>query len=236
MQICEIKYATATAAENMAIDATMLEYGASIGEVMWRLYGWDEPAITFGYSQSWSWIQIYMQNFDGACIRRITGGGIVDHRHDLTYAVTIPPCHPFHRVPATDLYRDLHQHIAEILLDQGIAADIAPCRKPCGENAPGMSSGICFDAPEPFDVIKKPSGIKLAGAAMKRTQSGILIQGSLNMQGMPALSIDGFEHEFGGALARWLDCRKVVFSGSLPVDVLRRQRDRFSSVQWNQKR
>ncbi len=80
MQICEITYDSASATDNMAIDATMLDFGGKMGQVMWRLYGWDEPAITFGYSQNWSWIQAYMHDFEGVCIRRTTGGGIVDHR------------------------------------------------------------------------------------------------------------------------------------------------------------
>lgn len=236
MQICEITYDSASATDNMAIDATMLDFGGKMGQVMWRLYGWDEPAITFGYSQNWSWIQAYMHDFEGVCIRRTTGGGIVDHRHDLTYALSLPPVHPLHREPATNLYRDLHQHIAGILLDLGFSADVAPCSKPCGEGNSILPTGICFEAPEPYDVIQKPSGVKVAGAAMKRNQSGILIQGSLDLRHLPGLSQDVFEREFGRALAHWLDGERIKFSGHLPLDKLIEERDRFSSKEWNQKR
>jgi lipoate-protein ligase A len=141
-----------------------------------------------------------------------------------------------YREPATNLYRDLHSHIAEILLDQGFPTDVAPCRKTCGEGLSSTVSGVCFEEPEPFDVISKPSGAKLAGAAMKRTQSGILIQGSLSMQDLPGLSPEAFEKEFGRALSRWLNADRVKFTGTLPVDRLKEEHERFSSPEWNQKR
>ncbi len=235
MQICQIPYDTDSAAGNMAIDSTMLEFGANTGQCMLRSYGWTEPSITFGYSQKWDWIQANLVGFKGACIRRITGGGIVDHRHDLTYAISIPPNHPFHRKPALDLYRDIHTQIAEILMDNGIPADLAPCRENCGNDS-AIPSGVCFQAPEPYDVVKPATPIKLAGAAMKRNQHGVLIQGSLAMQSMPELDPETFIMGFRHSLASILEANPVEFTGTLPVEVLLREQDRFCSEEWNRKR
>lgn len=233
-QICEIPYDRATAAENMAIDSTLLAFGNEMDEAMWRLYGWTEPAMTFGYSQKWEWIQSMAGSFEGACVRRITGGGIVDHRHDLTYCLTLPPSHACYRSQATDLYRGLHEQIEAILLDLGFPCELAPCTDDCGNASTGK--GVCFQAPEPFDVIQKPSGMKLAGAAMKRNKDGILIQGSLDLRGLQGLSQDVFKREFGSALSRWLDLEKLDFTGTLPLNTLLQERDRFSSPEWNQRR
>jgi lipoate-protein ligase A len=220
----------------MAIDSTMLEFGSATGQCMLRSYGWTEPSITFGYSQKWEWIQANLAGYEGTCIRRITGGGIVDHRHDLTYALSIPPSHPFHRKPALDLYRDVHTQIAEILMDNGIPADLAPCQDKCGEIEAPVASGVCFQAPEPYDVVKPGTPIKLAGAAMKRNQHGVLIQGSLAMLAMPDLDSNTFIIGFSHSLASILQATPVEFTGSLPADVLLREQDRFSSDEWNRKR
>lgn len=236
MQICLIPYDVESAAGNMAIDSAMLEFGASTGQCMLRTYGWSEPSITFGYSQKWDWIQQQLPHFEGACIRRITGGGIVDHRHDLTYALTIPPSHAFHRKPALDLYRDIHTQIAEILMDNGVQADLAPCLENCGDEETATGSGVCFQAPEPYDVIRPGTPVKLAGAAMKRNQQGVLIQGSLSMLAMPELERTAFSSGIGHSLASILEAEAIKFTGTLPAESLVREKDRFSSEEWNKKR
>ncbi|MGA1204812.1 MAG: lipoate--protein ligase family protein [Opitutales bacterium] len=236
MQICEIPYDSATAADNMAIDAVMLDFGCRMEEVMWRLYGWDEPSVTFGYSQEWEWVRSAIPGFTGAMVRRMTGGGIVDHRHDLTYALSIAPGHPFYRRPATDLYSGLHQQITAILLDLGFKAELAPCQQPCDESAPREVHGICFEAPEPHDVVIQSTRTKLAGAAMKRNQSGVLIQGSISMNLLSGLSRKNFGSAFGSLLASWLGCSRSNFTGTLALDDLLRERKRYSSAEWNRKR
>ena len=232
-QICEIPFEKAEAADNMAIDATLLAFGCQLGQAVWRTYGWTESAITFGYSQSWNWIRTALPDFAGARIRRMTGGGIVDHRHDLTYCLSLPPVHPFHHRPACDLYRELHGLITTILLDQGYRAAQQPC--PEEGQTKGVST-VCFQSAEPFDVILLPSRAKVAGAAMKRNRQGILIQGSLNLLLLPGLDRDHFTGEMGAALARWLKVQRVDFHGVLPADILLAERERFRSKDWNQRR
>ncbi len=232
-QICEIPFERAKAADNMAIDATLLALGCRLGQAFWRIYGWSEPAITFGYSQYWSWIRTTMGDFEGACVRRMTGGGIVDHRRDLTYCLTVPPVHAFFRQPATEMYRGIHQLITTILLDLGFPAAQQPCLDKRERNA---AASICFDAAEPHDVILQPSGKKVAGAAMKRNRQGILIQGSLNLKLLPGLQRQDFMDSMGISLAHWLKVKRTRFSGVLPPEILLAERERFKSREWNRKR
>jgi lipoyl(octanoyl) transferase len=116
----------------MAWDQAMLHFGEMAGCAFWRVYGWSEPAVTFGYGQNRDWVRQAVAPFSGPCVRRPTGGGIVDHRDDLTYALSIPSTHPFFRRRATDIYRELHEGIARILEQSGFPAILAPC--------PGLSS------------------------------------------------------------------------------------------------
>jgi lipoate-protein ligase A len=236
MQICHIPHDTETATGNMAIDATLLEFGRSTEQVTWRTYGWTEPAITFGYSQGYDRVCASMPGFSGVWVRRMTGGGIVDHRNDLTYALTIPPGHPEYSCRAPDLYRRLHMLIANVLMESGIPADLAPCPGDCGKPAPSVPADFCFHAAEPYDVIQPVSGAKIAGAAMKRNHEGVLIQGSLNRDLMGGLPTADFAKEFGQLLAKWLKLETVEFEGTLPADILTRELERFASKDWNRRR
>lgn len=229
-------YAQATAARNMALDAAMLRCGQAGNCAIWRCYGWSEPAVTFGYGQQWEWVRRALGPFDGACIRRLTGGGIVDHRADLTYALSIPPAHPLYRQAALDVYRALHQGIAELYTACGIAAALAPCPGRCGTTGPARGPGICFQSPEPTDVIDPQTGSKFAGAAMKRNQHGLLIQGSLVCSSANFPDRETFTRQFGGFIEDWLAGGPSIESDSPPADSVAREEARFSSPEWNRKR
>ena len=237
MQICQIPFAYCTAVENMAIDAVMLAFGKATDQSMWRAYGWSEPAITFGYAQRWAWVELQFPDFPGKLVRRLTGGGIVDHRHDLTYALSLPPSHPFFRLPASRVYQQLHELIANVLMENGVEATLKPCLQSDRESPrAGLARGICFEEPEPFDVIHPVSGRKIAGAAMKRSRSGILIQGSLARSLLTSLDRPAFETEFGLGLAHWLKLEPVRLQADLPEDLHAAERLRFASRSWNRKR
>ncbi|MEX0331625.1 MAG: hypothetical protein AB3N64_09410 [Puniceicoccaceae bacterium] len=236
IQICHIDYLEAAAADNMAMDAAMLEFGRKNHQVWWRFYGWKEDSMTFGYSQKWRDVQAMVQGFKGSLVRRLTGGGIVDHRNDLTYALTLPPDHGFYRKQALEIYRELHQGIAEILINRGIAAELAPCGRACGEESAQSANSFCFPSAEPYDVIQAGTGSKIAGAAMKRSQSGILVQGSLDKDRLGAISAESFMADFERFLAKWLDLEPVQSGGSLPGEIIQREQERFASREWNERR
>ena len=219
----------------MARDLVMLEAGHQRQQAMWRVYGWNEPALTFGYSQTWETIQQWLAGFDGVCIRRATGGGIVDHRNDLTYALSLPAVHPFHHRAALELYRELHAIVAAILSEAGFPAEQALCPGPCkGERR--RAGGVCFQAAEPYDVIDARSRRKIAGAAMKRNALGILVQGSLDRSLVNGLDGVCFEAALASRLADWLGVSPSLPAEPLPEDDLIAEAGRFSSDEWNRRR
>ena len=219
----------------MARDAVMLAQAQNMDAILWRFYGWREPAVTFGYSQKWEWVRLSTGTLDGALVRRWTGGGIVDHRHDLTYAVSIPSSHGLHRHPALELYRELHELIAETLNELGIPSVLAPCPGRCADGG-AAPTGVCFEAPEPYDVIDPVSGSKRAGAAMKRNRAGVLIQGSLSLPGNPADFREGIIKAFGNRLPGWLQLPPSVLADPLPEGALAEARKRYASEAWNRRR
>jgi lipoate-protein ligase A len=167
------------AAENMACDFLLLQRYPRTGVPRFRHYGWHRPAFTFGYSQKISFVRTTLPadgTFD--LCRRPTGGGLVDHRDDWTYALVIPRGHPLEELRATQSYRDVHECLAAALCAQGVAA----VTKPVDSSTPaatGAPAGICFERAEFHDVVHEGSGEKIAGAAQKRNKHGLLFQGSI---------------------------------------------------------
>jgi lipoate-protein ligase A len=204
---------TAGAAENMAVDFLLLQRYPRHDAPRFRHYGWRAPAFTFGYAQKISFVQAQLppgETFD--LCRRPTGGGIVDHRDDWTYALVIPRGHPLEEVRASQSYREVHEALATALRAQGVAAVTKLAPDPdvsetvaAGLPAEGLAkAGVCFQQAEIYDVVNARSGAKIAGAAQKRNKHGLLFQGSIWRPAAEAagpVDWDRFEVDFTTALA-----------------------------------
>jgi lipoate-protein ligase A len=227
------------AATNMAVDASLL-YTLPTGIAAFRHYGWTEPAITFGYTQRIADVQATFPDDDLRLCRRLTGGGIVDHRNDWTYALAIQTDLPAAHTPATELYATLHRCIQGALNEQLIKSQLAPCQRACGQTpAKNSAPDQCFVQPTTDDVIR-PDGAKIAGAAMKRAREGLLVQGSIDRAALPdAFNFNTFAATFQQGLARELaipigtteDLRTLFDSPRI-----QQERERFESDVWRNKR
>jgi len=157
---------------NMALDDALLATAGLQGCGVVRSYGWRRAAATFGYSQHYREVEALTEL--RPLIRRPTGGGVVRHDHDWTYSVIIPPGHPWHRLRAKESYRRVHDWVAEALARLGHEVTLA------GERT-RSTPGACFVGAEADDVLC--AGRKVAGAAQRRNRSGLLIQGSVQLEG-----------------------------------------------------
>lgn len=153
------------AALNMALDEVLL--GDAVAPLM-RTYRWERPAVSFGYfgkhasiTGSWPGREI---------VRRMTGGGIVPHGEDLTYSLIVPESDAFAASSPREVYRRVHESIRSLIAGNRGAAILA---------APPMQAGTgaCFESPAEFDLLAQ--GRKIAGAALRRTKRGLLLQGSI---------------------------------------------------------
>jgi len=212
-----------SAAENMATDFLLLQrYPSAPAAVRLRHYTWQRPSITFGYSQKYALVCEQLAALAPASghfdlTRRATGGGLVDHRNDWTYALVIPRGHDLEARPASQSYRLVHEALATALTRQDVPAVLKlpsdACDAPklvANKNAPAAQ---CFQRAECFDVIRaeRPSNnqpeTKIAGAAQKRTKHGLLFQGSVSRAaaGGETTNWEQFYTDFSRALARLLD-------------------------------
>ena len=230
---------TGGAAENMAIDFLLLQRYPDAAVARFRHYGWHRPAFTFGYSQKFAFVQSQLpsgERFD--LCRRPTGGGLVDHRDDWTYALVIPRGHPLEDMRATQSYREVHEALAAALRAQGVEAVTQPVRE--SDPAAATPAGVCFQRAEIHDVVHAPSGEKIAGAAQKRNKRGLLFQGSIWRPAIPAhgpLDWDRFEADFIAGLATTLgtDAARTPWP-DLSDDEVGALTEQYSSPEWNEGR
>jgi lipoate-protein ligase A len=227
------------AVENMARDLLLLESYPRPATLRLRHYSWEPECFTFGYSQVFEWIK--GQAIHGAQLaRRPTGGGLVDHRNDWTFALAIPPEHPFHRAPALDVYRSVHEAVAEAMTACGRPATLQP-PEPELPQLPGMPKrvhGLCFAGAETFDVIDPVSRKKLAGAAMKRNRDGLLMQGSIDRWMTGKLDWTAFRAQFVRNLATRFEASEsvVVEPPVYAPELLKSAIEKIGSDHWNRRR
>lgn len=159
---------------NMAMDEALLESVARLGKPVLRLYGWSEPAASFGYFQKFT--EIEQTTLLRPLIRRPTGGGLVPHDADWTYSLAFPPGHEWYLLRAEESYRRVHEWLQAAFTRIGVETELAPC---CQKSAPGQ----CFVGHEKHDLLWH--GRKIAGAAQRRNRLGLLIQGSVQPPPIP---------------------------------------------------
>jgi len=226
------------AATNMAIDASLLD-SIPEGLAAFRHYGWTEPAATFGYAQKFAEVE-NIQNDGVTLCRRLTGGGIVDHRNDWTYALVSEASLPVSSIPATVLYERIHRTISQSISDQGIQNRLAPCPRLCGEAQKKASEpDQCFVKPAANDVVR-PDGQKMAGAAMKRSRNGLLIQGSIDRSTLPeSFNFDQFQKKLLEELSKILKINLGELEDIRPLfdsERIKAHKERFRSEEWKRRR
>lgn len=203
----------------MAVDEALMQCAE---RPVLRLYQWSEPAISLGYFQSWQ-----VAPAGRPFVRRYTGGGLVDHAHDVTYSIAAPRDSALGQLSTAESYALIHQGIAAALTALGLAVVITPC---CVESeAPG-----CFAKPVKYDLLL--NGQKVAGAAQRRTRQRFLQQGSILLPD-PSLN-DAVRAKLPSALADMLGWEYEEDYLTTPEADLARELEitRYTSKEWNLER
>jgi len=205
-------------ARNMAVDEALLR---NVGMPVLRIYEWNVPAVSLGYFQP--------SALAGGrpFVRRYTGGGLVDHAHDVTYTIVLPRAHPWMEMSAPESYCHIHRGVQAALQACGIVSELTPA-------AHDVESDACFAKPVKFDIVA-PTG-KLSGAAQRRTREGLLHQGSILLP--DAERNADLRAGFAKAFAAHLEL--LVVPGELTAAESARagelERDRYVTEAWNRAR
>jgi lipoate-protein ligase A len=199
---------------NMALDEALLRTAAQRGRALLRVYGWERPAVTFGYFQKFPTALAG----NGDVVRRPTGGGIVYHGADTTYTVVVPPGHRLHALKTGDAYCALHKAVAAVLsLTATLAPDVGPVR----------GQYECFQNPVAGDVVADDR--KLAGGAQRRGKAGMLHQGSIARRVEPQRLAEGFRQVLNAEFQPYvLTAMERELAGELT-------RTKYATEDWNRR-
>ncbi|MGB0344579.1 MAG: lipoyl protein ligase domain-containing protein [Coraliomargarita sp.] len=240
MHLVHLPNAFDNAPGNMALDSTLLQTVPQ-AHALFRHYGWIEPALTYGYTQRFREVHASAPEDIHLC-RRPTAGGIVDHRNDWTYSLVLHAALPAAKLPPAKLYTAIHQCLQHSLRKQGIHSRLAPCPRQCaGTATPAPADrSRCFANPVADDLLHTGNDAKIAGAAIKRSRHGLLLQGSIDRAALPpGFQPAPFADQFARAIAdafslttRQLPDLRPLFQQPLLDDL----RKRYASSQWQEKR
>jgi lipoate-protein ligase A len=164
--------------ENMAVDGAILEgieRGSSPPTL--RLYRWDPPCLSLGYSQPFQDVDpVRLRERGWDIVRRPTGGRGILHTDELTYSVIGPRKDPRLEGGLMDSYQRLSRALFQALRYLGLPVEIHAGKDPEAYHQP-----VCFENPSDFEITAH--GKKIIGSAQARKKMGILQHGSLPLGG-----------------------------------------------------
>ena len=165
---------------NMAIDRAILtacDRGQAPATL--RLYGWDKPTLSIGYSQNElrdvNKEQCEQRNIP--IVRRFTGGRALLHQHEFTYSLVAPIPHPGIPDNLAGAFCAVSKAVILSLEKAGVTNPEMVGKE---KRTAGMSrkrSPACFSASNHWEISVK--GKKLAGSAQRRLNGAFLQHGSI---------------------------------------------------------
>jgi len=157
-----------SAKANMDIDKELFYGFKDDNKPILRLYNWEE-SFTYGVSQKKEELGF---EYGKSSAKRITGGGILLHGHDISYCI-VTSVSSLKHVNVKKSYEVLCKFILEFYKDLGLKPAFAK-----DINAIELSkSPFCQIGFEPYDIII--DGKKIGGNAQKRSRHTILQHGSI---------------------------------------------------------
>ncbi len=167
------KYSTPP--KNMEIDNYFLREGNGF---VFRLYGWKPYGVSIGVSQDKNKVcnVDYCREKGIEIVKRITGGGAVYHKNDITYMLSCP-LDFFEEKTVLGVYKKIAQMLLAIFKSLRIECDFAgKVQKEL--RVEGMKKGVaCFLLPSDYEIMVK--GKKIVGNALRIEKNRILQHGSI---------------------------------------------------------
>ncbi len=174
---------------NMAIDRAILtacDRGQAPATL--RLYGWDKPTLSIGYSQN-ELMDVDREQCERRnipIVRRFTGGRALLHQHEFTYSLVAPIPQPGIPGNLAEAFCAVSKAVILSLEKVGV---VDPEMVGKDKRTPGMGrkrSPACFSASNHWEISVK--GKKLAGSAQRRLNGAFLQHGSILLDKDPELA------------------------------------------------
>jgi len=177
---------SASAQENMRIDAQLLDALAMRTKPILHFYEWKSPSATYGYfTDPAKHLDLEKTRSLGIELaQRSTGGGIIFHLWDFAFSVLVPATHSAFSINTLENYAFVNQAVLRALQNfLGKSLELIPTD---GVAYDESCQQFCMAKPTKYDVML--GARKAAGAAQRRTKQGFLHQGSIALQ-MPDKAI-----------------------------------------------
>lgn len=144
-----------------------------------RFFNWDmRPQATFGYVQKFAQAEAELKNWGiNKFTRRITGGGLVLHKEDLTFSLVFDL--PSRLQPGL-IYTALHGTMQAELKQAGFLASVYEGKSDYKPQTSGGKVQNCFTNPVADDLMQGAK--KVLGGAIRRFDKRVLYQGSLQIK------------------------------------------------------
>ncbi|MGB7630634.1 MAG: lipoate--protein ligase family protein, partial [Candidatus Deferrimicrobium sp.] len=166
-------------ASNMAIDEALLDnFDPGKSTPVLRLYGWSPPALSLGrFQDAGEVLDLDRCRADGvSVVQRITGGGVIYHAEELTYAIVCAPHHLPGETTIKESYRFLTGFLLSFYRELGLPAAYA-AEVPEDTSRLGKRTPFCFAGRESYDILI--DGRKIGGNAQRRLRRAVFQHGSI---------------------------------------------------------
>lgn len=171
---------------NMAVDEAILLHSIQQeSPPTLRFYEWEKPSISIGYAlDAETEVNLPLcRQSDVPVVRRITGGGLVFHKCDITYAIVFPDrfggaqrSSDAGRLSVLQSYQLVNHALQQGLSELGVVTSLLD-REQGTRDFSSQPANVCFRNPTVYDILHK--GRKLAGSAQRRKKGWVLHHGSM---------------------------------------------------------
>jgi lipoyl(octanoyl) transferase len=166
-----------SASSNMALDEKIFKRYLEDGVGVLRLYRWQSPAFTYGFSQEpQDQIDLEVCAIDGVgAAKRITGGGILFHDDEITYSFVCSKSDIGEPQEVFVDYRNICKFLLYFYKSLGLTAGFA--LESDGFKQRCAPHELCAGAHEKYDIVIGAK--KIGGNAQKRNRQVIFQHGSV---------------------------------------------------------
>lgn len=160
-----------SAKTNMSIDKSLVECFDINNKAVLRFYTW-EKSFTVGLSQDVNDYTNEYLSYNNNCAKRMTGGGVLFHGHDVSYSLLFPSL-----LLGNKSVKESYEYICSFLLNfyKSLGLDAKYAKD--DENITLSKSNFCQVGYEAYDIVV--NGIKIGGNAQKRSRNMIFQHGSI---------------------------------------------------------
>ena len=204
---------------NMAIDRAILtacDQGQAPATL--RLYGWDKPTLSIGYSQNElrdvNTVQCERKNIP--IVRRFTGGRALLHQYELTYSLVAPIPHPRFPGNLVGAFGAVSKAVIISLEKAGVVKPEISGKDKRFLGDGNKRSPACFSTSNHWEITVE--GKKLAGSAQRRLSGAFLQHGSILLDWDPELAHSLFRYSSESEQAQGL--KSLILGTSTLKEVL----------------